>query len=910
MPEQMHIIVDGRSYAVSPDQSLLQACLSLGFDLPYFCWHPAMGSVGACRQCAVKLLKDEHDPLGRLVMSCMTPVSEGVRISLEHPEAVAFRASVIEGMMLNHPHDCPVCDEGGQCQLQDMTVMTGHSYRRYRFSKRTFRNQYLGPLVNHEMNRCIQCYRCVRFYREYCGGKDLDAFGISDRVFFGRQRDGVLENEFAGNLAEVCPTGVFTDATLKQHYTRKWDLRWTPSVCAACGLGCNTSTGERYGQVRVTVNRYNGEVNGYFLCDRGRYAYEYLESDQRIRRARIRGVEMNAEAGLDHLRRLLRAAEADPPGRMLGIGSPRASLESNFVLRELVGRDRFFAGMQDAQLALAQRILELMRLTPARIAGLRQVEHCDAALVLGEDLTQSAARMALSLRQGMRQQPLRTICDPLKIPHWLDHAAREAIQDAHGPLFLLSPAATKLDEIATACHRAAPADLARLAFEVAHQLDDSQPGANQWAAPAAIIAQALLSADQPLVVTGTSCASLELVEAAAAVAAALVRHGRPAALSFVLPEANTLGLALLAPRPLSQGLDLACFDEIETVLALETDLERRASAAAVEAFLARFRIPPDAGPGQRGRHLVVLDQVRHSTADAAELVLPAASWAEGDGTFISSEGRAQRFFQVLSPNPEVRESWRWLLHAKDSNLELDGVLAELAAVEPALAPARVAAPLANFRQAGQKMPREPHRFSGRTAKDANLAVSEPKPPDDLDTALSFTMEGFQAQPPAALTAFFWRPGWNSPQAQLGYQNEVNQSLRGGDAGVRLFEGGAPPQAPAPLNPPAAFAPQKGKFWTVRQQHLFGSDELSRLGRAIAELSPAAYVGVSAAAATAAGWHQGQPMRLELDRRAFQVPLRLIPGLADGLALLPAGFAAFDGAALPAWIEIQATEDAR
>ena len=161
--------------------------------------------------------------------------------------------------------------------------MTGHRTRTYSFGKRTFRNQYLGPFINHEMNRCIQCQRCVRFYREYAGGHDLNAFRLRDVVFFGRDQDGVLENEFSGNLIEVCPTGVFTDATLKQHYTRKWDLQMAPSICVHCALGCNITAGERYGSLRRVENRYNGQVNGYFLCDRGRFGYEFVNSPDRVR---------------------------------------------------------------------------------------------------------------------------------------------------------------------------------------------------------------------------------------------------------------------------------------------------------------------------------------------------------------------------------------------------------------------------------------------------------------------------------------------------------------------------------------------------------------------------------------------------------------------------------------------------
>ncbi|MBM3302404.1 MAG: (2Fe-2S)-binding protein, partial [Deltaproteobacteria bacterium] len=224
------IYVENRTYQVEEGPSLLTTCLSLGFDVPYFCWHPALHSVGSCRLCAVKQFRDESDTRGQIVMSCMTPTEDGIRISINDPEVREFRAAVIQWLMISHPHDCPVCDEGGECHLQDMTVMTGHTYRKYRFTKTTYRNQELGPFIHHEMNRCIKCYRCVRFYRNYAGGRDFNVFGIHTRLYYGRFDDGALESEFSGNLVEVCPTGVFTDATLRRHYTRKWDLQTAPSV--------------------------------------------------------------------------------------------------------------------------------------------------------------------------------------------------------------------------------------------------------------------------------------------------------------------------------------------------------------------------------------------------------------------------------------------------------------------------------------------------------------------------------------------------------------------------------------------------------------------------------------------------------------------------------------------------------
>src|SRR5690349_14044764 len=194
--KKARVIIDGREHLVDASTNLLQAALGQGINLPYFCWHPALGSVGACRQCAVIQYKDETDTQGRLVMSCMTPCADGTRVSVEHPQARDMRSSVVEFLMTNHPHDCPVCEEVGHCHLQDMTVMTGHNYRRYRHTKRTHQNQDLGPFVSHEMNRCIACYRCVRYYRDYAGGKDLDVYGSGANVYFGRAENGTLESPF------------------------------------------------------------------------------------------------------------------------------------------------------------------------------------------------------------------------------------------------------------------------------------------------------------------------------------------------------------------------------------------------------------------------------------------------------------------------------------------------------------------------------------------------------------------------------------------------------------------------------------------------------------------------------------------------------------------------------------------
>ena len=862
------VYVDKQQYEMNPKQNLLHGCLSLGMNLPYFCWHPALGSVGACRQCAVKQFKDEADTHGKIVMACMTPAAEGTRISIQDPEAAEFRAAIIEGLMLNHPHDCPVCDEGGECHLQDMTVMTGHDYRRYTFEKRTFRNQYLGPFVNHEMNRCIQCYRCVRFYREYAGGNDLNAFALRNIVFFGRDRDGVLENEFAGNLVEVCPTGVFTDATLKRHYTRKWDLQMAPSVCVHCALGCNITAAERYGMLRRVVNRYNGEVNGYFLCDRGRFGYEFVNSERRIRQPLRKGKIATAEAALGHLRELA-------SGTAIGIGSPRASLESNFALRSLVGEGRFYAGIPATESGLLKLMLDALRNGPAHTPSLREVESADAVFILGEDVTNVAPRMALSLRQSVRQQPME-IAERLHIPLWMDHGVREAVQEERGPLFIASTGATRLDDIATRTYRAAPDDQARLGFAVANALDPRAPAPSNLAEAmltlAAEIAQALKEAKRPLVISGPSNRSAALIQAAANVAWALPG----ASLAFTAPECNSVGLALMdAP-----ALDAALEAQADTVIILENDLYQRLPAPVVDRFLARFQ------------HVVALDHLETATTEKAELVLPVATFAEGDGTLVSSEGRAQRFFEVFLPPEPIQESWRWL----GSWETLDDVVAALAAGLPQLAAVTRAAPSADFRMAGAKVPREPHRYSGRTSMLANISVHEPKPPDDPDSPLSFSMEGNPDQPPSALLPFFWTPGWNSIQAVNKFQAEIGGPLRQGDPGVRVIErDGAEFRFFEQLPPP--FETRKDEWLVVPLYHIFGSEELSRSAPAIAELSPEPYVALNPEDASSFG--------KEVELFGQRLPVKIATDLPKGLAGVPAGVAPFAGLDLPVWSRISA-----
>ena len=882
------IHVDGKELEVDGADNLLQACLSLGLDIPYFCWHPALGSVGACRQCAVKQYTDENDTRGRIVMSCMTPATDNTWISIEDEESKAFRASVVEWLMTNHPHDCPVCEEGGHCHLQDMTVMTGHNERRYRFTKRTHQNQQLGPFISHEMNRCIACYRCVRFYKDYAGGTDLGVFGAHDNVYFGRVEDGTLESEFSGNLTEVCPTGVFTDKTHSERYNRKWDMQFSPSICHGCSSGCNISPGERYGELRRIENRFNGSVNQYFLCDRGRFGYGYVNREDRPRQPLLaNGTKLGLDEALDKAADLLRGRN------IVGIGSPRASLESNYALRELVGAEHFYSGIEASELERIRLVLQVLKDSPLPVPNMRDIEDHDAVFVLGEDLTQTAARMALALRQSVKGKA-EDMAEAMRVQPWLDAAVKNIGQHALNPLFIASLAETKLDDVAEECVHAAPDDLARIGFAVAHALDASAPAVEGLDAEALElakrIADALLAAKRPLIIAGTSLGSKALIEAAANIAKALKLREKNGSISLIVPEANSLGLAMLGGESVDAALQAVIDGKADAIVVLENDLYTRTDKAKVDAALTAAKV------------VIVADHQKTATSDRAHLILPAASFAEGDGTLVSQEGRAQRFFQVFDPQYMdasilVHEGWRWL-HALRSTLlnqpidwtQLDHVTAAVASSTPQLAAIVDAAPSAAFRIKGLKLAREPLRYSGRTAMRADISVHEPRTPQDKDTAFAFSMEGYSGSvEPRQQVPFAWSPGWNSPQAWNKFQDEVGGHIRAGDPGTRLIESTGD-SLKWFANVPRAFNPAQGTWQVVPFFHLFGSEETSSKAAPVQERIPAAYVALAKSEADRLGVNDGALLSLNVAGQTLRLPLRINEELGAGLVALPAGIA--------------------
>lgn len=912
------IRIDGQDYAVEEGQNLLQVCLGLGLDLPYFCWHPALGSVGACRQCALLQYQNADDTRGRLVMGCMTPVADGQILSLKADTAVAFRSGIIETLLTNHPHDCPVCEEAGECHLQDMTVMSGHHQRRFRGSKRTFANQDLGPCIGHEMNRCITCYRCLRFYRDYAGGNDLHAYGSRNQIYFGRFEDGTLESVFSGNLVEVCPTGVFTDKTLAAHYSRKWDLQCAPSICVHCSLGCNTSPGERYGVLKRIQNRYHPQINGHFLCDRGRFGYNFVNHPERIRQSYLRQngefSPISAEAAVAALQQFVTPSKTDPSkGRPIGIGSPRATLESNWALQQLVGPDHFFSGLARTDETLLQAMLALL-LSCTESTSLLQVEQADAVLIIGEDLFNSAPRLGLSVRQAVLAASLAK-ADAIRVPQWQDQAVQIAGQNVGHPLYILHSHRSELDDLARDSYHTSPQQQAQLGFAIAHAIDNHAPAVaesrlnQREQALANEIAATLIKADYPLLIAGASSRSLGLIQACSQIHQALNRqrdNAKPAGLQLVFPESNSLGLALLSRHQHENSLDdafaMAALRPTRALI-LENDLYRRAPKAAVDRFFDHLS------------ETLVIDLLANPTSVRADLLLPATSFAESRGTLVNNEGRAQTLFPVFPAPRELAMSWQWLRRVVAANNPLAevndeaGLLAQLAASDPLLAPLQTLANRNNDDSPAWTTPRMPHRYSGRTAIRAQLNVHEPQQPCDPDSALAYSMEGVPVYRRAAglhpglpPLPFAWYPGWNSNQALQKFDQQRRGQLGHEVAEARLI----PAKNVLTHNwyDPAGRRANKTDEQAARallivpQPLAFGSEELSRASAAIAARSQPASLWLHPDDAHPQGIADGDQVAINLDGHELSLQAQLDPGQAPGIARVADGMPPLCGCSLP------------
>jgi len=610
------IIIDDLEIEVAAGTKVIEAAERLGIMIPRFCYHPALGSVGACRVCAVKFLQG---PFKGVQMSCMIDVKDGMVVSTTDKEAAEFRKYVIEWLMLHHPHDCPVCDEGGHCLLQDMTVSGGHGMRRYLGKKRTYTDQYLGPLLQHEMNRCIHCYRCARFYQEFSGYRDLGVMQSANRTYFGRFDDGVLQNPFSGNLSDICPTGVYTDKP-SRFFGRRWDYERKPSLCINCSLGCHTTASSRYRQVVRQEARLSTAVNGHFICDRGRYGFFYAGHKQRPWKASIDGEAADSGRAVAVLQQRLKAVMHKAGSRAIACaGSLRNSVETQLMLQRVCQLNGWQAPAYFVDNGVLQKVRSAVFGLKANLAvSLGEIESADCIVAVGADPINEAPMLAMALRQAQRNGAAVGIIDPRSIflPLAFEHLAVN-LEDINPLLSAMVKAAID----------------ANAAKEFEGSVRQFYPDQKKISA----MVEKLRKSRRPIVICGTDTVHRKTPALAAEQASLLQAAGKKAGLFYLMPGANAFAAGLFSDikasfETLSEGIEQGT---VQALILVESDLYWRfPDRRRLEKALAKLEL------------LVVMDYLNSAAAQKAHIFLPTTTLYETGGVFINQEGRVQTALQA------------------------------------------------------------------------------------------------------------------------------------------------------------------------------------------------------------------------------------------------------------------------
>ncbi len=326
------IVVNGRPIDADPKRPLIAACHGNGIDVPYYCYHPGLTAVGSCRICQVEVKQGEMPP--RLVVACRTPVAEGMVVNTEGEKAHQARRECLEFLLKNHPLDCPICDKAGECDLQDFTYQEGQAHGRTHEPRRKLeKRKSLGDVIVLDEERCILCSRCVRFFEEVPKKPQLTVADLGSRSVIATFQDRALSGNYQGNIADLCPVGALT---LKEFrfQARVWNLVKTASTCGECSRGCSTTVEVlRGGEVKRFRPRENPEVNGWWMCDTGRFAFAPVNRKDRVEGALVRGSQALESAPVEEALALLADVLAIHPGALL-LASPFLTVEEGAKLLE------------------------------------------------------------------------------------------------------------------------------------------------------------------------------------------------------------------------------------------------------------------------------------------------------------------------------------------------------------------------------------------------------------------------------------------------------------------------------------------------------------------------------------------------------------------------------------------------
>ena len=627
----LEIEIDGKQLEVAEGSTIMDATNQAGIYVPHFCYHRKLSIAANCRMCLVHVEKAPK-PLP----ACATPVTKGMKVYTHSEQAVTAQKGVMEFLLINHPLDCPICDQGGECQLQDLAVGYGASGSRYEEPKRVVNNKELGPLISTDMTRCIHCTRCVRFGQEIGGIMELGMIGRTEHAeiitFVGK----TVDSELSGNMIDLCPVGALTSKPFR-YSARTWELTRRPSVSPHCGLGSNLTIQVKQNRVMRVLPRDNDAINECWLSDKDRFSYEGLNTAQRLAKPLIKRngawAEVDWQVALEFVANGLKQVRDQHGADQIGaLATPHQTLEELYLLQKLmrgIGSHNIDFRTRQADFDADGSISGI----PWLGMNITDVPQLDRVLVIGSTLRKDHPLLAHRLRQAAKRQLQINLLNPVD-DDLLLRIANKAIVAPNG--------------LAHA--------LAQIVAAAAQAKGTALPG-NIQAAFAGVeptlvtqhIADSLVSGKN----VGIFLGNLAQHHPAATQLHVLVQvlaDLMGARFGFLGEAANSVGGYVAGATP---GAGLNALQMISqprkayVLLGIEPELDYYDPAQAMAAV-------------KQAEFVVALSPYEHKALDYAQALLPVAPFTETSGTFVSTEGEVQSFKGVVQPLAETRPAWKVL----------------------------------------------------------------------------------------------------------------------------------------------------------------------------------------------------------------------------------------------------------
>ncbi len=626
--------IDGKTVSVAEGSMVMHAADAAGTYVPHFCYHKKLSIAANCRMCLVDIEK-----MPKPMPACATPVTAGMIVRTKSPKAINAQKSVMEFLLINHPLDCPICDQGGECQLQDLAVGYGASASRYEEEKRIVFTKDVGPLVSMaEMTRCIHCTRCVRFGQEVAGVMELGMIHRGEHSEITTVRGGTIDSELSGNMIDICPVGALTSKPFR-YSARTWELSRRKSVSPHDSTGANLVVQVKAGKVMRVVPLENEDVNECWIADRDRFSYEAVNAPSRLTQPMIKQGNVwqatDWNTALAYVADGIKRVQAEFGSSGIGaLGHPSSTVEELHLLAKLVrgiGSDNIDHRLRQTDFGSAAPAGKA-RWLGIPIASLSQL---DRALVVGSFLRKDHPLFAQRLRQaakrGAQVHSLHALADDWLMPMASTMAvAPSGWTDALADIAEAVVAVIGGDKASGTDGRGEPSDASKA------------------------IAQSLLSGERKAVLLGNAAAQHPQATELARLASWIAGH-TGASFGWLVDGGNAVGAQLVGAQPANGGLNAAQMlsQPMKALLLLNTEpLLDSADAEATRRALA--------GSGLVVALTPFADCMTGAMAEMADVMLPIAPFTETAGSFVNAEGRLQSFHGVVKPLGDARPAWKVL----------------------------------------------------------------------------------------------------------------------------------------------------------------------------------------------------------------------------------------------------------